>query len=182
MINLRSVAALVIVAEIINGVSKVKSILLAVVFSVLAGCATYDYSVVPPADRGHELVVELKGKTKAEIFEKAHVWFGLTFVSANDVVQHANPKTGRLIGSAINTIYLDGGMTQVPQKYRYRIIVDAKDGKARIRLGDYTHAQYGNEPEYGMYVKPLNSDMRILAARFAVHMNTGSEKIANDDW
>jgi hypothetical protein len=180
VINLRSVAALVIVTKIINGVSEVKSVLLAVAFSVLAGCA--GYQVVPESQRGYELVVELDGKTKIEVFDTAQEWFGFTFRSSQDVIQQANLRTGRIIAKAISTVYIDGGLTQVPLDFRYQVVVDAKDGKARIKFGQYSYADYGTSPEYAQHVEPLNAEMKALAHQFSKHMKDDVDSVANDDW
>ena len=115
MIDLRSGAALVIVAEIINGVSKVKIVLLAVVFSVLVGCATGDYAMVPHASRGYEAVVELDGRSSDAIFDRASAWFDVSLIDSKDVVQNANKKAGRIIVKAVVTVDIDAGLTDVPQ-------------------------------------------------------------------
>lgn len=180
MIDLRIGAALVTVAEIINGVKEVKTILLAVVFSVLAGCA--GYVVVPEAERSYELVVDLDGRPKGEVFDSAKEWFGFTFRSRGDVIQQANPRTGRIVAQAISTVDVDGGLTQVPVEFRYRVVVDAKEGKARIRFSDYVYYGYSHGPEYDVHVNPLNAKMKELASQFSLHMASGADSLANDDW
>jgi len=163
-----------------QGVSEVKTILLAVVFSVLTGCA--GYAVVPEADRGYELVVDLKGKAKVDVFDTAKEWFGFTFRSSQDVIQQANPRTGRIIAKAVSIVNVEGGLIPVPVNFRYQVVVDAKDGKARIKFGQYSYADYGTVPEIAQHVNPLNAEMKELAESFSAHMKDETDSVANDDW
>lgn len=156
--------------------------MLVVCAAILSGCATYDTTVVPAYQQGVTIVAEAPKLTKEKIFARAREWIALRFVSGQDVIQDKNLKTGRIIGNAISTIYMTGGLIPVPLKYRHSIVIDVKPGRARIKLGDYVSVAYGNKPTYAMYITPLNKEMRALATDFRAYIKAGGATAKNDNW
>lgn len=153
---------------------------------ILVGCGGPRYAVVPPEEHGHKQVVKVPGIKKQVLFDRASEWVALKYVSGQDVIQDKNANTGRIIGRGATTIVPDsGGLMDVYERYTYSLVLDVKDGKARIQLGDYQHATYGNTPSMALYVRPLNASMAEVAADFELYLKTGGAGAiagAKDDW
>ncbi len=162
---------------------KLFSILLSVL--LLAGCATGpEYAIIPESDRGYTAIIEVPDTSKEVLFNRASEWVAITYVSGKEVIQEKNPKTGRIIGRGISAAKVDAGLTNVFVNAYYTLIVDIKESKARIQLGNYTWVEYGNSPQLAMHVNPLNSNMKELAAEFETFLKTGTTGTVagSDDW
>lgn len=163
-----------------------KKILLVLIVLTLTACGGPRYAQVPPEQQGHKTVIEISGVDKQTLFNRASEWIALKYVSGKDVIQQKNPETGRLIGRGVTTIEVDsGGLMNTYAQYSYSLTVDVKDGKARIQMGDYAHATYGNNPTYAMYIHPLNASMKEIASDLETYLRTGgTSSVAggSDDW
>lgn len=160
-------------------------LLLAASFFLMA-CGGPRYAVVPLEEHGHKQVVEVSGADRQLLFDRASEWIAINYVSGKDVVQEKNLKTGRIIGRGITTIEVDsGGLVNTYARYSYSMIIDVKAGRARIQLGDYTHVDYGTNPQMALFVRPLNVSMKELAADFELYLRTGGAGTvagSNDEW
>ncbi len=159
-----------------------KALLLSVIAFIVVGCSSLDYTKVSPEKSDVARVVDVPGIDKAALYDRASMWVASTFVSAQDVVQNKNKEAGRIMGRGIVTIYIAGGLTQVPFNYRYAIRIDVKDNKARIQFNDYRHVQYQTQPEYAYLSTPIIAKMNALAADFELSMKAEKEATADADW
>lgn len=137
----------------------------------LAGC-------VPPVKKGEAgksviRTVEVKGISKKALFARAGDWLALAFVSAPDILKNKDSDRGRYMGKAVNSAAIQSGLTTVFVNVDFNIIIDVKDGRARIILDNY----YSYHPEaYAV----THDDMWKLARNFEQHMKTGGKY--TDDW
>lgn len=163
-----------------------KKILVLTLSLFLAACANHPrYNVIPPDQRGYKHIVEVPGLSKEELHQRAKEWVAITYVSGNDVVQDQNANTGRLIGRGVTSVAIDsGGLMDVVMRSYYSVVVDVKDGKARLQLGDYRWVQHGTSPTMALYINPLNKKMKEVSDSFDSFMRTGNgaSMSSNDDW
>lgn len=88
---------------------------------------------IPTDDSGNYLfqqVIEVPGKTAAELYSQSKVYFAEQFKSANDVVQSEDPNTHTIIGKAWSAI--DLGIAQA--KLWYTLKIETKDGRYRYSI------------------------------------------------
>lgn len=163
-----------------------KIIILALSILLISGCATGpQHAVVPPENRSHTAVIEVPGVTKETLFNRASEWVALTYVSSQKVIQEKNPQTGRIVGRAITSATIDnGGLVDPVMDCYYSLVIDVKDGRARIQLGDYNWVKFGNEPTMAMFIDPINNNMKKLSGEFKTYLETGASgsMSGSDDW
>lgn len=162
--------------------------LFSILFSMLllAGCAIGpEYAIIPEADRGYTAIIEVPDVSKEVLFNRASEWIAITYVSGKEVIQERNPKTGRIIGRCVTSAKVDDtGLIDVYWDSYYSLVVDIKDGKARIQLGNYKWVEHGNAPSYAKFVNPITENMRLLATEFESFLKTGTggAVVGVDDW
>ncbi|SDR87241.1 protein of unknown function [Mucilaginibacter mallensis] len=83
----------------------------------------------------YERVVEIPGKSKADLYKNAKQWFVDYFKSSRDVIQSEDKGDGKIVGKGILPVLFNGAMgTQVIYDDNLSIQVDCKDGKYRVRI------------------------------------------------
>lgn len=139
--------------------------------ALLSGCVI----PVKPGMQNKSVVkiVEVKGLDKDELFARAGDWLALAFVSAPDILKNKDPVRGRYMGKAVNNTQIGSGLSVISMPVDFNIIIDTKDGRARIILDNY-HAY---NPEV---LNKAHDDMWKLAISFTRHMQTGGKY--NQDW
>lgn len=167
-----------LLSEILNGVfmeRKIKGLLqlsFVVVFvALLSGC------VVPVkhgvSEKKVVKVIEVKGVSKSELYSRAGDWLALAFISSPDILKNKDSERGRYIGKAVNSATITSGLTTIFVNVNFNIIIDTKDGKARIILDNYD----SYHPEA---LAKTHDDMWKLAISFTKYMEEGGEYTA--DW
>jgi hypothetical protein len=88
-------------------------------------------------------VVEVSGKTSAQLYKAAREWFAVTFKSANDVLQMDDSAAGKLIGKGstqISESYTTSGLIKVPILIIWHpsfvVNISLKDGKYKCEITD----------------------------------------------
>lgn len=122
-------------------------------------------------------IIEIKGVNKSELYSRAGEWLALTFVSSKAVIESKNSKKGRYIGNGLNNLSYESesGLANLTASYKYNIIIDVKDNKARIILDNYQLDHWIHEGYHAASVKVHHDDMWKLAIDFQSYVKTGGE-------
>ena len=72
-----------------------KKLIVVAVILMFAGCVPIPVKETPPI----ELIMEIPGYNKDQIFTGTKAWVAKTFVSAKAVIQDDDKEAGRIIGS-----------------------------------------------------------------------------------
>ena len=126
-------------------------LLILVVF--IAGCMTAPPQPIPVEEK----VFEVPGVSQKDLFSRARVWFGDSFISPESVITFEDANAGEIRGRSDSQIVFSeesikkmktanvlmnlGGENPVyePEYLKYSIQISVKEGKARMVLTNFTH-------------------------------------------
>lgn len=103
-----------------------------VVCGLLFGCVGME--PIPAGDRTFEIIFEMPGYSKEQIFNGAKIWIAENFRSAKAVLEYENKEEGTIIGNG-NTAYPCGGIECIAKynwKLHFTMRVDIKEQKFRL--------------------------------------------------
>ncbi len=83
-------------------------------------------------------VVKEDSLNQEQLYSNAKEWFAKTFNSANDVLQMDDKSSGKLIGKGLSMITIPMGITNVPEKMWFTVIIEVKNGRYRYSFTDIT--------------------------------------------
>lgn len=85
-------------------------------------------------------VIQVEGKSKAEIYSGLRIWVATTYKSAQKVIQMDDKESGTLIIKAIFN-YKKGGMfySAYEGHVSYTLKLQAKDGRFRAEMSNISH-------------------------------------------
>lgn len=125
-----------------------KTILIIILaLSLNANCQIIsDFKTDSDGNINYNDVIELKDKTKDQLFLKAKSYFVDTFKSANDVIQLEDKENSIIVGRGNSTIHVNAGMgVSSTMLFNYRIKIETKDNKIRYELYNLTFSNaYGS--------------------------------------
>lgn len=136
--------------------------------SVLFGCSSRVGSlpVIPPDERGFELIEEIPGKNRLEIFNLSREWMSLNFRSSESVIDYEDIDSGKIVGKGITNYAWGGGFTgsMCPHLCKFVMNISIKDEKIRIVydnfIGSFPPCNKGR-----MNWGPLRAEVHVNSVR-----------------
>jgi len=130
-------------------------------------------------------IVEIKGKSKKDLYLKANQWIALRYNSTKDVVQLSDAESGKIIakGAFSTNMYMKKGAIY------HILILDFKDDKFRYTYTDLSYFSAGSG-EMNFEKKGIMSKKKLIENTESyidkaindlteyINNNTGT----NDDW
>lgn len=143
---------------------------LAVLLTVLVvtGCAT-----TPHPDYSFTKVLDVPKFEKTEIFDRSEEWVALTFNSAQSVIQVKNRESGRIIGRGVLSVQ-KRKMSPV-ETFNFTMIIDAKDGKSKIKFMNFTNTELYEAPSMD-----ITGKIERLCTSMAYDLEAHIENLAVD--
>ena len=146
---------------------KLIAVLVLAVLLGLAGCSTMMGDLAPEEQRSAEYVYEFPQQTADSIFLAASTWFVETFVASDSVIELRDIKELRIAGKYTYE-YWEGAYGY---RIRTTIIVDAREGRARIIMRD----------PYFTVTDSILSTTAIVSSYRPLVSQTGIDK-AQEEW
>jgi len=101
---------------------------------LLSGCI----NTPAPADQSDysafDYVTNIDGFNKDALYDGVELWIAENFKSAKHVIDFENKEQGIIIGNgSVSGIILDGGMVKLPEDASFKMKVEVRDNKIRLR-------------------------------------------------
>lgn len=146
------------------------------------GCAdTPPPEPAEPEDLKLQIVSEVPGAGKQELFERAKIWVTQSFSDTLDVIQYSDRYQGKIIAKS-SFPYTRPGKLGTSERYEFRfgVLIETKDGKFRTTFTDMALVGFtGYEPLLKSDIEAirpkLESSVQMLVDSFAVTET-------DDDW
>lgn len=92
-------------------------------------------------------VVQVEGKTAAQLYDMALMWYNDAFKSGKDVLQITDKEGGKLMGKAVftHTIELIGALNTTEGKVTYSVKIFVKDGRYKYEISDFISESLDNQ-------------------------------------
>ncbi len=94
-------------------------------------------------EMNHDFIFDLPGLPRQEIYDRTMKWIANNLRSPKAVIQSEDPETGSIIANGATTITADGD--SVPAGLAFRMSVDVREGKERVRFLDLQISRDPNE-------------------------------------
>lgn len=131
-------------------------------------------------------IVEIKGKTKEEIFELSQQWIAKSFNSANDAIQYKSVDEGKVIIRGITQPSCDASVSKIEcqgyskAKIIYTLTIDIKDDKTRFKFENIAYANYINMPiDDPITSRLMKVSLKKIVSDFRVFTTNPTD---NRDW
>jgi len=89
-------------------------------------------------------VIQVNDVSKNELFDRAKLWFAISFKSSNSVLQIENKEEGELVGKGFfkyySNIWSVKHVTEGPIRFTIKIYI--KDGRYKYEINDFIHDPY----------------------------------------
>lgn len=109
----------------------------AIVSLLLSGCAQMNFEKADPGAFSHQALVFVPDAPADEVFHRAMMYMAKTYVSSSDVIQYTSERHGRIIGRAVESVWVDDGFMGMKKTYSYSIDMQITDGKLRVYFDDF---------------------------------------------
>ena len=93
------------------------------------------------AEMNHDFIYGLPGLSRQEIYDRTMKWITNNLRSRKAVIQSEDPETGSIVANGAATMTAEGD--SVPVSLAFRMSVDVREGKERVRFLDL---QISREP------------------------------------
>jgi hypothetical protein len=156
-----------------NSIGFLPRIIIAGLLFIAAGCSSEPDPV--PAGKDElklEIIKEIPGFSKMQIYEQAKLWLSSGFSSDLDVIQYSNRYKGVILGQTYIPHVRPKKIGRDERfEFRFKVKIDTKDNKIRVRFTDmYLYGVFGVDQIYKKdmeEVRPkLEKSVEILAASF----------------
>lgn len=98
-----------------------------------------------------DTVIPIENASADLLYKTANVWIAKRFRSANDVIQLNDAETAHIIGKASIKFEVDNFTWYVLSGYiRYTIDFQAKDGRFRLKINNFSHEPYRDDWRMGL--------------------------------
>ena len=147
------------------------------------GCAAMTKVDVSEEDLRVQRVLEVE-LNKGEIYSSSLQWMAKKFVDSKEVIEVKDAENGRIIGKGIT--HFTNIIVKIP--CRYTITIEAKDGKARVTMENFTGlwGEYHNQPRaLGVHMgeskmlEEVKINLNALADDLYNHLTKSK---SDDDW
>ena len=95
-------------------------------------------------ESNHSIVFDLSGHARQEIYDRSMKWITNNLRSPRAVIQSEDPETGSIVANGVTTMTAEGD--SVPAGLAFRMSVDVREGKERVRFLDL---QISRTPDEG---------------------------------
>lgn len=106
---------------------------------ILAGCQSTQS--IPPSENTYSMIYEFPGMSAEEIFTAANDWMVTMFRSAESVIEYSDKESGIITGRCYADVPMGGF---IPVNMRFKLTVNTKDGRARIKTDNMVRNSEGN--------------------------------------
>jgi uncharacterized protein YceK len=147
-------------------------ILMMVACALFSGCAST--RALSTSEKQIQKIVEVKGASKNQLFDKSKMWFASTFKSANAVIQYENKENGTIMGNGNITT----SITTVLWRLKFSIATEVKDEKARITITgtSVSAADRDNEwPVSPWYWDSFKNELESLSTEYELFLKDKTE-------
>ena len=90
-------------------------------------------------------VIIIDSTNKNELYSRAREWFALTFNSADAVLQMDDRESGKLIGKALQYIFIPTALSTVKVKMYYTISIYVKENRYKYLISNITYKMLPSE-------------------------------------
>jgi hypothetical protein len=91
----------------------------------------------------HNFVLDLTGLSRQEIYDRTMKWITNNLRSPKAVIQSEDPEAGSITANGVTTMTAEGD--SVPAGLSFRMSVDVREGKERVRFLDLQTSRTPNE-------------------------------------
>ena len=106
---------------------------------VLSGCQTLE--PIPSEDNTYSIIYEYPGVSQDDLFTSANDWLVTQFREADSVIEYTDKEAGIITGKCNADVPLGGF---VPVNIEFKLTINVKDDKARIKLDNMQKNSKGN--------------------------------------
>lgn len=133
------------------------------VFALISGCAST--KPMSTSETQIQKIVDVKGASKNQLFDKSRMWYASTFKSANAVIQYENKENGTIMGNGNITA---NGVWRL----MISITTEVKDEKARITIigTSVSNNRNAEEPVTMWYWGSFKSPVESLANEYEIFL------------
>ena len=110
--------------------SGVRALVVAAGLLVLTGRA--DGQEATTVEMNHTFIFDLAGHGREEIYDRTMKWITNNLRSPKAVIQSEDPEAGSIVANGVTTMTAEGD--SVPAGLAFRLSVDVREGKERIRF------------------------------------------------
>lgn len=136
--------------------------------------APFVFSQLPPMDGGkitYQEVVSVDGASQDELFRRAENWVVDNYISAQDVINQADPENGRIVAKGYYKI------TFVLTGYRvyHALKIEVKEGRYRYTVTDFSVMSSDNQ-----YTAPSRQPAEKTAKSLRKKVHKGAVPLIED--
>jgi hypothetical protein len=142
---------------------------IAIIIAALAFAGCTGLEPVPENEKTFSKVVEVKGKTKDQIYTATKIWIAENFKSAKSVIELDSKDDGIIIGNGIIKYPCDGFECVAKGDHRvlFTIRIDMKDERFRIVFSNIM-LYWPASKSFPSYKGPVNLKSDMDAIRLAL--------------
>jgi len=94
-------------------------------------------------EMNHNFIFDFSGLSRQEIYDRTMTWITNNLRSPKAVIQSEDPETGSIIANGVTTMTAEGD--SLPANLSFRMSVDVREGKERIRFLSLQTSRGGEE-------------------------------------
>ena len=126
----------------------------------------------------HNFVLDLTGLSRQEIYDRTMKWITNNLRSPKAVIQSEDPETGSIVANGVTTMTAEGD--SVPSALAFRMSVDVREGKERVRFLDLQTSRAQNEgwdqiPGEGAWHRGAQKRFLVLARNLNEYLKIKGE-------
>jgi hypothetical protein len=124
-----------------ESMSGVRAIVVAA--GLLAGAGHAAAQEATGEDMNHDFIINLPGVPRQEIYDRTMKWITNNLRSPKAVIRSEDPETGSIVANGVTTMTAEGD--SIPSGLAFRLSVDVREGKERVRFLDLQTSRPQNE-------------------------------------
>jgi hypothetical protein len=111
-------------------------------------------------------VIQIPGRSKADLYSNAKAWFAKAFVSANNVLQNQDMESGSLIGKGSTKVTVKNMGIQDAGHVLFTLEIRVKEDKYKYTISDFHHEGARNFVSIGSLNQEKSGTMNVTAKQW----------------
>ena len=145
---------------------------------LLAGVCSAAGQEATGEEMNHNFIFDLSGLPRQEIYDRTMKWITNNLRSPKAVIQSEDPETGSIVANGVTTMTAEGD--SVPAGLAFRMSVDVREGKERVRFLDLQTSRAQNEgwdqiPGEGAWHRGAQKRLVVLARNLSEYLKMKGE-------